>query len=165
MKLTNFGKKKIMIQRIQSLFLLCALILTGSLFFLDLAQLATADSLYTLTNKGIVLTGATDIVQVAMPALALNLLLIVTVVVTTVSIFLYKRRLLQIRLCGLNLGLLLGVSVMIFFFGKMAASELNAELSFNWPLVAPLVSMVLVFLAIRAIGKDEALVRSLDRIR
>ena len=35
----------------------------------------------------------------------------------------------------------------------------------NWTIVLPIVNVILTYLAIRAIGSDEALVRSLDRLR
>lgn len=152
-----------MIQRIQSVYLFFALIITGSLFFLNMAELATASEGYVLTYKGVFASGETSIL--ALPALALNILLFMAVLITGVTIFLYKKRMLQIRLSALNMGLHAGLSVMIFYFGKMAAKELQAELTFNWPLVLPLISLILIFLAMRSIGKDEALVRSLNRIR
>jgi hypothetical protein len=37
--------------------------------------------------------------------------------------------------------------------------------SFNIAVVFPLIAIILDYLAIRNIGKDEALVRSIDRIR
>jgi hypothetical protein len=151
-----------MLQRIQSVYLLIAVLLIGTLFFLNMAELSSASELYSLTYKGVI-NQLTDEVTVA--ALALSILLVVTTVLLVIAIFLYKKRILQIRVCGLNIGLLLGLSVMIYFFGKTSASQLGAEIFFNWPLVLPLISLVLVFLAIRGIGRDEALVRSLDRIR
>ncbi len=152
-----------MIQRIQSVYLFFALIITGSLFFLNLAELATASEGYVLTYKG-VFTSGEDVIM-AMPALALNILLILAMVFTIATLFLYKKRMLQIRLSALNMGLHAGLSVMIFYFGKIAAKEFHAELSFNWPLILPLISIILIFLAMRSIGKDEALIRSLNRIR
>ncbi len=152
-----------MIQRIQSVYLFFALIITGSLFFLNLAELATTSEVYALTYNGVFASG--EPASLAMPALALNILLLLAVLITGVTIFLYKKRMLQIRLSALNLGLHAGLSVMIFYFGKMAAKELQAELSFNWPLILPLISLILIFLAMRSIGKDEALIRSLNRIR
>ncbi len=156
-------KKKTMIQRIQSVYLFFALIITGSLFYLDMAELANPENSYSLTYKGVITIGEAS--TMAMPALALYILLLLAIVITGATIFLYKKRMLQIRLCALNLGLHAGLSVMIFYFAKMAAKELQAELSFNWPLILPLISLILIFLAMRSIGKDEALIRSLNRIR
>jgi ABC-type dipeptide/oligopeptide/nickel transport system permease subunit len=65
----------------------------------------------------------------------------------------------------MGLALLAGLSGMIFYWGKTASKELGAELSFSWAIVLPIIALVLVFLAMKAIGKDEALIRSIDRIR
>jgi len=154
-----------MIQRIQTVLLLLALILTGSLFFIDLAQLATAESSFTLTVKGVIEAGNIENPATILPAQALKLLMITSVGALVASIFIYKRRILQIRICGLSLGFLIGLPVLTYFFGKSAARELEAAISFNWPVTFPLIAVVLVILAIRAIGKDEAMVRGLNRIR
>src|SRR5690554_90301 len=151
-----------MIQRIQTVYLFLALLFTGSLFFLDMAQLASVDSTYLLNFQGLV--EASKPTELLMPATALSILLALAVVLTFITIFLYKKRLLQIRLCALNLGLHAGLSIMIFYFGKAAARDFQAELSFDWPLVLPLAALILIFLALRAIGKDEALIRSLNLI-
>jgi len=155
-----------MIQRIQSLYLLIATLITGSLFFLTLAEMATMDKLYELNWRGIYLIEAGESPQLIIPAWALSILTILATCVSLITIFLFKKRMVQIRLCSLNLGLLLGLSGMIFYMGKTASNELGAsELAFKVALVLPLIAMVFVYLAMRAIGKDEALVRSMDRIR
>lgn len=153
-----------MIQRIQSVYLLLALLLLESLFFMDLALLTSGNANYSLTHSGI-LEVTSDGMNMVMPAIALNILLWVTSITLVITIFLFKKRLLQIRIAGLTLGLLAGLSGLIFYFGKSGAKELSAELTFTWALVFPIVAIVLVLMAIRAIGKDEALVKSLDRLR
>lgn len=156
-----------MIQRIQSLYLLIATLLTGSLFFLTLAQMATMEELYELTWRGIYLNEAgEEAPRLIIPAWALSILTILATGLPIVTIFLFKKRMIQIRLCSLELGFLLGLSGMIYYMGRTGSNELGAsELAFKVPLVLPLVAMVFVYLAMRAIGKDEALVRSMDRIR
>ncbi|ASB50069.1 DUF4293 domain-containing protein [Alkalitalea saponilacus] len=151
-----------MIQRIQTVYLLIALTLTAILFFVNMAELASVTDNYILTFKGV-----TDITtsETAINSLALTLLITVTTVVILVSIFMFKNRILQIRICGLAIGLLIGISAMIYFVGKTSANELGAELAFKWPIIAPLISLIFIVMAMRAIGKDEALVRSLNRIR
>jgi len=154
-----------MIQRIQTVYLLLATLLTGSLFFTTMADMATMEEFYQLTWQGIFKVGA-DAKDLVVSSLALSILTVAVTTLSFVTIFLFKKRIIQIRLCGLNLGFLPGLSGMIYYMGKTGAQNLNAaDLSFNWPLVFPLIAMVLVFLALRAIGKDEALVRSMDRIR
>lgn len=152
-----------MLQRIQTLYLLIAFAITAALFSMDLAQFANETGLFRLTADGIYTIDADN--KLVMPTQALTILLVVAELLLLVIIFLYRKRILQIRLCGMSLGLLIGLSVMIYYFGKTASKELGAELSFSWAMVLPLIAMVFVFLAIKAIGRDEALVRSIDRIR
>lgn len=153
-----------MIQRIQSLYLLLALLLIESLFFMDLALFASDNTNYILTHLGI-FEITSEGMNMVMPSIALNILLWVTSIALVVTIFLFKKRVLQIRIAGLTLGLLAGLTGLIFFFGKSGAKELSAELSFTWSIIFPIIAIVLIIMAIRAIGKDEALVKSLDRLR
>ena len=155
-----------MIQRIQTIYLLIAAILTGSLFFLNMAEMADMENLYRLNWQGIFQVGSDGSMEIMIPGWALSTLTILATAVSLINIFLFKKRMIQIRLCALNMGLQLGLSGMIFYLGKSGAKELGAsELSFNWPLVLPLIAIVFTYLALRGIGKDEALVRSLNRIR
>ena len=86
-----------------------------------------------------------------------------------VTIFLFKRRLVQIRLCAVELVLLIGAGAMmgIYFYlcnRYFADSEFYSH-TLKISLVFPLVCLVFDLLALRAIFRDEKLVRSLDRIR
>jgi len=85
-------------------------------------------------------------------------------------IFLYKKRKLQLTLCRLNLLLYLSVIFTVFYSSDKALTSIiklgmEAELHYKAGAILPIVSVILVFLASRAIKKDEDLVRSADRIR
>ncbi|MCU4173578.1 DUF4293 domain-containing protein [Carboxylicivirga sp. N1Y90] len=149
-----------MIQRIQSVYLLICTLLTGSLFFLPLASLSNDENTFTLLYRG--LDNGTELTT---PTLALAILVCVATLVSFISIFLFKKRMIQIRLCGLNMGFLIGTTGMIYFLGSQMAKELSAEISYQLPMFFPIVALIITFLAIRAIGKDEALIKSMDRIR
>ena len=87
-----------------------------------------------------------------------------------VTIFIYKNRLTQIRLCVSELVLLVGSIAFVALYCYRLCDvlkEMFPELNFTLGFAAlmPVVSIVPVVLAIRGIAKDEALVRSLDRIR
>ena len=82
------------------------------------------------------------------------------------SIFLYRRRLLQIRLCTFNTLLIVGFyGLFAFYLWRLAGTFEAFTFNFQIALAFPLVSLILNWLAIRAIGADEMLVRSLDRLR
>jgi len=80
-----------------------------------------------------------------------------------VIILMYKKRVLQIRILVFSIILLLGLFGMFFYFTY--AGFTGAQVAFKMPVAFPVIAVVLDYLAIRAIGKDEALVRSMDRIR
>jgi hypothetical protein len=94
-------------------------------------------------------------------------LLTIIIVIAFVSIFLYKKRMLQIRLCVFNAFLLIGFyGLFAFFLWKMSATPdifrfSNVRLALSFPFI----SLILDYLAIRNIGADETLVRSLNRLR
>lgn len=72
---------------------------------------------------------------------------------------------LQIRLSVINIVLLLGLEGLMFYYVSVIKNELEGNVSYNVLIVFPVVSAILVYLALRAIAKDEALVRSLNRLR
>jgi hypothetical protein len=59
--------------------------------------------------------------------------------------------------------LLLGLFGLFFYYTYVGIS--GAKVAFKIPVVFPIVAVILDYLAIRGIGKDEALIRSLNRIR
>ncbi|WP_420186894.1 DUF4293 domain-containing protein [Bacteroides pyogenes] len=80
------------------------------------------------------------------------------------TIFLYKNRMLQIRMTIFNSLLLVGYY--IAFFAFYTALKDNAGMfRIGWALCLPLVSIILNILAIRAIGRDEVMVKAADRLR
>ncbi len=153
-----------MLQRIQTIYLALVTTLTTVLFYLKLVTLSAKDGLYSMFYNGIY-SGETNTGEPVMDMLVFTILLITSVVISIITIFLYKRRILQIRVAALNIGLQLGLTGLIYFFARVFGKELDAIYSFHYPVVFPLIAVVLLIMAIKAIGKDEALIRSMDRIR
>ena len=134
----------------------------GSLFFLPLAQIIDKeDAVFNLMYRGIENSEG----EMIIPTLALAILLCVAAFVPFLTLFLFKKRMLQIRLCGLNMGLLLGSSGLIYYLGTKALDEIAQTISYHLTTAFPLVVFILTFLALRAIGRDVALLKSMDRIR
>ena len=50
-------------------------------------------------------------------------------------------------------------------FGILLKKDLNAAFQISWALCLPLISIILNYLAIRAIGRDEVMVKAADRLR
>ena len=100
----------------------------------------------------------------------LAVLVAVSSVMSIVTIFLFNKRKLQITLSKLNLLLYLGVIFTVFYSAENALDFIKQEppeahIEYKIGAILPILSVILVFLASRAIKKDEELVRSADRIR
>jgi hypothetical protein len=134
-----------MIQRIQTVWLFVVALLSAGLAFLPMVRSEVEASF----SSAWVLDGEAGLV--ALLAVA--------------TIFLYKRRPLQIRCCYGLLLLLLAWYASFFLLIPETAGTAILSTAWNFPIFFPLISLVSDVLAIRAIQKDERLVRSLDRIR
>ena len=153
-----------MIQRIQSLYLLLAAAVMAITLFAPIATFAVGDVTFTLTAFS--LAGADE----SQSTLWMGILLVVATALPLVTIFLFKRRQLQVRLCGAEMVLLIGAIAFIAIYYWLASHNALEGLTIDhkqlgWAAPMPIVAIVLVYLASRAIFKDELLVRSLDRIR
>ncbi len=147
-----------MIQRIQTIFILAAGMLIGSLYVQKFADIIVNDELHIFNAFGI-FKGE----ELVFSGLPLLIFIGLIAAIHLVAIFLYKKRILQIRILGFTIILMLGLFGMFFYFTY--ASFEDAKIAFKVAVVLPVVSIILDWLAIRSIGKDEALIRSLDRIR
>lgn len=154
-----------MIQRIQSLYLLIAAALMAVMLFVPLAVFYAGQeqiemSAFALRDG----EGA-----VVLSAVYLGVLLAAVALLPLVTILLFRRRMTQIRLCIVEIVLLIGSLVMMGVYGYLAMQTVEsltlAASNFRFVVVFPLVAIIFVVLAARAIFKDELLVRSLDRIR
>ena len=154
-----------MIQRIQTLYLLIIAALMAVTLFSGLAWFAGDAGEFGLYAFGLK-TAEGELVQ---STVYMGVLLALACALPLVTIFLFKRRLVQIRLCAVELVLLVGAGAMmgIYFYlcnRYFAESEFYSH-TLKISLVFPLVCLVFDLLALRAIFRDEKLVRSLDRIR
>lgn len=154
-----------MIQRIQTLYLLLVTGLVACTALLPLASFAAGGEEFSLQAFGL-RSSAAETVQ---PALYLGILLALAFVLPLATIFLYRRRMLQFRLCAAEMALLLGAQIMAGIYCYLgyrtsAVFEFHA-MNVKPPLVLPLIAMPFDYLAMRGILRDERLVRSLDRIR
>ena len=96
---------------------------------------------------------------------ALFAILLLTASGLAFSIFIYKTRLVQSRLVMLCCILLVGWYIVYGVFGYLLGQPLDSSFQLTPWAAFPLVACILSYLAFRAILKDEALVRSLDRLR
>lgn len=135
-----------------------------AMFFLPVAVIQSGDTFYTLDVSG--LNTMTNPSELVAPLWALMVIAAIIILVAFAAIFLFKKRILQIRLCIFNALLLIGFCGLVAYFTWKISGQ--ADIFHFSPRIAlsfPLISLILDYLAIRNIGADEALVRSLERLR
>lgn len=136
-----------MIQRRQSLYLLIVVLLNAVIF--NLVEPASYDMSNVLGEHAI---------------LMISLLFAASSLLAFISIFLFKNRKLQFVLGRVNI-LLNFVLVGVFVYGSL---NLPGETSFSEKgieMLLPIISIVFLVMANKAIKKDEDLVKSVDRFR
>lgn len=150
-----------MLQRIQTLYLLGVTILFVLVTFLPLSTLVTQSQELVFRTLGIY--GQTGLMY---STWGLFVLALAIAIISLFTVFLFRRRMMQIRFTVFNSCLILGFYALFGFFAWITPEKLNAEsLVVSLPLAFPIVALVFNWLAIRSIGADEALVRSLSRLR
>lgn len=153
-------------QRIQTFYLFTVTVLSVTMLFFPVAGLQGSGdaSVYELGFKGLYQVSPEG-VSFLSGAWVLSAILVLIPVLSAVTIFLFKKRILQIRLIIFTIVLLAGYYGLMFIylwqFGKSLEATMYVEMIASFPLI----SIILEILAIRAIGRDEALVKSLNRIR
>jgi hypothetical protein len=156
-----------MIQRKQTVFLLLAAIALGLLFYFPLATfIGDKDSLvlYVYNPVSLVPDHVADVpAYFLMPLLSLNILMILLSVVT---IFMFKNRLRQLNFVRINLILLLIMIAVFFFYDVNVLEEVSGGVvQYETGAYFPLIAFIFFILAYKGIMSDERLIRSADRLR
>jgi hypothetical protein len=155
-----------MIQRIQTLFLLLIVLLSvfllsGSLLNFTTGTAATISVTFTEVVKNAGGSG-TEMIEKLLP---LTVLIIFIPLISLVTIFLYEKRKLQLRLA---LGLIILTAILLIAFVHVSLSvinKFNAQFVPGFKTIIPLLMLILAVLAYRGIRKDDQLVKSYDRLR
>ncbi|NDV59776.1 DUF4293 domain-containing protein [Bacteroides sp. 519] len=148
-----------MIQRIQTVYLLCVVGLLITSMFLPLGFFIDTDAIaYTFTPFGI------DLKDSFHSSWGIFAILLLSSIIAAATIFIYKNRVLQIRFSIFNSILLIGYYLVFVAFFFALKDNFN-DFRINWALCLPLIAIIFNYLAIRAIGKDEVMVKAADRLR
>ena len=140
-----------MIQRIQTLFLAGVAGISLALYYLPLYSYA--------------MSGGEGVHEFfIMENVFLSVLNGVVLLLSVMAIFFFKNRNLQVRITSLNM-LLVSILIVSDFYFSDRPVTLDASLHFEVGSYLLLLSLVLLWLAVRFIRKDEQLVRSADRLR
>jgi FtsH-binding integral membrane protein len=155
-----------MLQRIQSIYLLFASLVLFALFIFPLAHGIYVDG----KLVSVMVTGVYETVngqdKHIHDFLPLAIATVVAGLVPLVIIFLYKSRKQQIALCYAAVLVLIGYSFWMAQTVKQVVGDITLEYkNMGIGLFLTSLSIVLIIFAVKAIQRDEKLVRSADRLR
>lgn len=157
-----------MIQRIQSVYLAVAAVIGLVYFFLPISTVNVGDTLYVVKASGIYYQEGGNLIFDA-PVLTLSSVLLFQILLSAITIFQFKNRGLQVKLTNLNLALVVACIALTFLYADSTPEKveegMNFAVTYSYGSIAPLISLISVFLARTAILKDDKLVKSLDRLR
>jgi len=155
-----------MIQRIQSVYFFLVFLFALMYLSFPKATIEVSGLVYSVKSTGIINSETKEALGYKNWLGTLSVIVpFMIMILSIVTTFLYKRRLVQIKLGGLNILMNLLLIVSTFFYLDALKTELDAYLSYGIAMIFPFVSMVFILLANRAIRRDEMLVRSADRLR
>ena len=140
-----------MLQRKQSIWLLLAALINSGVIFLDLFRVHT------------VVNGTETIVPYRTDQhFPLLIIAIVMIAIPLVTVFMFKDRKRQIRMCIASI-----VAAGSFISKELLDAKVTPPTTVTYWIgaVLPVVSLIFIILAISGIRKDEKLVRSVDRLR
>lgn len=155
----------LMIQRIQSIFLLLAAICTSVVFFIPYAGINSEKGHYDVLACAVHVTEGTETANEVntLPTAALTT---VTALLPIFIVFLFRKRLLQIKLSRLAIFLNSGLLALMFVYADNIGRQISgSSTSYQAGFIFPVLAIIFLFIAIKYVKKDEALVRSADRIR
>lgn len=144
-----------MIQRIQSIYLLIATVLSGGLIFpLNLW----------ITEQGIEFYALDSLSSDNLVLASVFVLFMASSLLTLITIFQFKKRQLQFVLGRLTILInFILVGILVYFAQNLSGEMQVSEKGIG--LLIPIFTIVFVALANKAIKKDEELVKSVDRLR
>ncbi len=154
-----------MLQRIQTVYLLIALILSILMIFFPLLEINHDMIDYQLRFRGLVEVAekGNTLVQIHV---FLSAIMVIIPFLTLLTIYAFKHRIVQIRVAIFNAALMLGYYALYFLIRHTIIQQFpGAATHITWPIIIPAINVILTILAIIAISKDEVLVRSLNRLR
>ena len=157
-----------MLQRKQTIYLFFAGLVTLILLFIPFGRVCTDWACYTYTAFAVrdITPDKTFILSTTGNAI----LLMATSALSFITLFLYKNRKTQIKLISYNmLVILITICTIMYIYPNFIFTN-NSNLSgaiidYNYTILISFISAAGLFLAKKAIAKDEALVRSADRLR
>ncbi len=158
----------IMIQRIQSAYLLVSVILTFLFAFLSFASFEVNDNVYFMKVMGLYYQDTSEVLFEA-PNMSLSAVVFFSILLSISAVFNFKKRSVQIQLVTLAIiAQLASVGLVLFAISTLPVGILEGtmpQVNYTFASFLPIAAVVFLVLALRGIKKDEKLIKSLNRIR
>jgi magnesium-transporting ATPase (P-type) len=156
-----------MIQRIQSLYLLVVSVACVLLFFFPMIDyIDPMKGTYKLFATGMKSYSDMPGILFFWQTFPLLFLTIASFILAIIAIFLYKNRTLQLQLVSINVLVnVLLIALVFLLYSRIFERRLGILSIYQFGMYVPLISLIFLVLASRAIRKDEAIVKSSDRLR
>ncbi|MCD6332279.1 MAG: DUF4293 domain-containing protein [Bacteroidales bacterium] len=152
-----------MIQRTQTIYLFLAFISALLIFFFPLLSFTQPDGhMWTLLDNGILTDTQKD---PELRTVSLQILIGLVTLLPLISIFLYRKRHIQMRLTIYCMILLIGLLGMLALYGWKLSISLDATVHIRFITIMPLIAFIFNLLAFRGIRRDDLLIKGLNRIR
>jgi len=148
-----------MIQRIQTLYLLATAILMSVVLFFPLLTFQAGGMVYEMDARQF--SGQEE----AVSTIGIFIVGTLSALTTLITIFFYKKRALQVKLTWFSSLLALAFIAYTVYLGFDFGTQFDAQWRPGIVVSLPVIAIILNCLAIKGIKADEALVRSLDRLR
>ncbi|MFA8301097.1 MAG: DUF4293 domain-containing protein [Hyphomicrobiales bacterium] len=157
-----------MIQRIQSIWLLIATVCGILFLFLPLAEFANvAQTEYAkLYAENLIVFPKELVTKSSFYTYPLFIGGLIIAILSLITIFLYKKRKLQMRLTSINVLISIVVLALTFFlYTDSFAKDFAMNINYQAGIFMPIIALVCLIMAYRGINRDEKLIRAADRIR
>jgi hypothetical protein len=155
-----------MLQRIQSVYLFMVFVFAILFAVFPLANFSGDAPFIPLKLINYIAFFSETVFSPVWQGIVLIIIWVISLLLTVFMTFRYHNRLLQVKLGKLNILLHVGLILMAFFFIDGLRNQLDGVvLNYGAGVLFPVISLIFILMAIKAIKKDEALVRSADRIR
>lgn len=143
------------LQRIQTVYLLVAVILMAIFTFMPVLSITNENNVFVV--------GALTNGIVNSPSIVLLVLDVLIVLFTIVTMFSFKNLKKQISMAGVLL--LLVVTLLVTIAVMLVMQKGNGVAVLQWPVVFPIITMVMVMLARGGMKHDKKLLSDSERIR
>lgn len=156
-----------MLQRIQSIYLLCAIIFLALFAFMPYFNIVTPDVKYVIDSCGIEVKEAAS--TAIIPTLAPNYIVVILTgliaVMSIIAILLFKNRPKQILVCKINILFYVALYAVMGIYAYTNYRTLGGtSFATTSYVVFPVCALITNWLALEAIKKDEKMVRDSERM-